>query len=103
MGKYAVLIHGRGFYVPIEGKAETSKGFYVTAFLEAEDDEEACEQALQALVEDSDFHEEIGACADPEDAELFVESCEELASFGDASPPRGGFVFYAEEEDAPPS
>ncbi|MDD2868250.1 hypothetical protein [Neomegalonema sp.] len=101
MGKYAILIHGRGFHVPIEGQAEKSRGFYVTAFLEAENEEEACEMALQALVEDADFHEEIGAHADPEDAELDVESCEELASFEDAPLPRGGFVFYAEEEGPP--
>ena len=98
MVKYAVMIHGRGFRVPAEDGVGRSAGFYVTAFVEAESVEEACEEALQALMEDEAFHDEIGAYADPEQAELFAEEAEELESFGDATLPRGGFVFYADEE-----
>lgn len=100
MGKYAITVHGRGFLVPIEGGTGTSQGFIVTVFLEADDEEYACERAMKVVLEDDAFVSEIGPHYDPGAAEVFAEHWYELSSFDDCELPRSGFIFYGADSDS---
>lgn len=93
MKKFAIEVHGRGF--PMVGEEGTTMdGFVVTVFIEAEDETDACDIALRAIVETDEFQTEICSHADPDRAEVFVEQWFELRSFEGCRMPHSGFIFF---------
>lgn len=92
MGKYAIVIVGRGFSPPAEVRVE---GFYVTVYVEAEDVDEAISKGLTFIVEDDDeFLANIAPYADPDRAEVAPEHWYELSSFDGCELPRCSFAFF---------
>jgi hypothetical protein len=67
------------------------------AFVEAENESDACDFALRTVIGAEDFHIRIGCHADPDRAQVWVEQWYELASFEGCTLPHGDFVFFSSE------
>ena len=100
MSFFAVRVLGRGFFVPLQN-ARPARGFYVTVFIEAADEFDACDTALRLIVEDPGFIERIGPYADPDTAEIFSDYWFELASFEGRELPRTPYIFYEDDATVP--
>lgn len=95
MKKYKVLVRGEHFLINRDGK-DKMLGFYTTVFVEAKDDEQADERAIDLLRNDQEFRVSVlNEHSDP--PMMFVEEVEELTSFEDLHLPRTGFSFFPEE------
>lgn len=97
MKKFAIEVHGRGFPIVAED-GTTMDSFVVTVFVEAEDETDACDIALRAIMESDEFQAGIGPHADPDRAEVFVEQWFELRSFEGCQMPRSGFIFFRSDK-----
>lgn len=95
MKKYKVMIEGHNFLVEIEG-APRKYGFFTTRVVEARDEEEAEQKAIEVLRNDTD----LVARTQNEESDspmMFVEEVEELKVFARLRPPRTGFVWFPDE------
>ena len=90
---FEVEVCGQGFYVPTDDGG-TTEGFIVICYLEADDENDACDKALRSIVENPDFEVSIGCHADEDTAEIFVERWVEIDSLEGCTTPHGSYVFY---------
>ena len=95
MKKYKVLVRGENFLINLEGEDQKS-GFYTTAFVEGQDEEQAEQRAMALLRNDKEFRRSVlNEQSDP--PMMFVDEIDELESFEGVNLPRTGFSFFPEE------
>ena len=96
MPKYRVYIHG--INILLEAPDGRRKGgFYAAYFLEALTAESAGQNALELVRSDTELAAD--ARNEPGDPPRFdIDEVEPIDSFDDFPRPRGGFIFYIEDE-----
>jgi hypothetical protein len=95
MKKYKVMLEGHNFLIKIEDDAK-KYGFFTTRVVEARDEEEAGQKAIEILRNDTD----LVALIQNEESDsptMFVEKVEELKGFSRIRVPRTGFVWFPDE------
>jgi hypothetical protein len=98
MKKYKVLVRGENFLINLEGE-DQKLGFYTTAFVEGQDEEQAEQRAMALLRNDKEFRWSV--LNEQSDAPMmFVDEIDELQSFEGLNLPRTGFSFFPEEGNA---
>ena len=72
------------------------KGFYTTRFVEADSPEVAEKLSVELIKNDTELQNSVlNDRSDP--PMIYLESLEELNSFGDNNVPGSGYTFYPEE------
>ena len=95
MKKYKVLVRGENFLMNVDGE-DQKLGFYTTAFVEAQDEEEAEQRAIGLLRDDREFRRSV--LNEQSDAPMmFADEMHEVESFEGLHLPRTGFSFFPEE------
>ena len=98
MKKYKVLVRGENFLINLEGE-DQKLGFFTTAFVEGQDEEQAEQRAMALLRNDKEFRRSV--LNEQSDAPMmFVDEIDELQSFEGVNLPRTGFSFFPEEGNA---
>ena len=98
MKKYKILIRGENFLINLDGKGQKF-GFYTTAFVEGQDEEQAEQRAIGLLRDDKEFRQSV--LNEKSDAPMmFVDEIAELESFEGLNLPRTGFSFFPEDGNA---
>ena len=96
MKKYKVLVRGENFRMNLDGE-DQRLGFYTTAFVEGQDEEEAEQRAIRLLRDDQEFCQSV-LNEQSDSPMMFVDEIHELASFEGLILPRTGFSFFPEEK-----
>lgn len=95
MPHFRVVVRGRNFWLTIDGRLGRM-GFDATRFVEAADEEQAEDKALDMLQDDQTLH---GAANEPGDPpEIFIEEIDEVAADKVLSG-IGGYTFYPDERE----
>ena len=97
MKKYSVLIHGRNFFIRLDGKIERM-GFYTTRYVEAEDAALAEFKAAELIQNDDELNKTVFNTPDNPPV-LFAEEITELESFKGINVPGGGYSLYLDVEE----
>ncbi len=96
MKKFRVMLEGRNFLINSD-EGPMKMGFYTTRFIEAESSKEAENLSVELIKNDANLKETVlNDQADP--PMIYLESLDELSSFGDNAVPGSGYTFYLEEE-----
>ena len=95
MKKYKVLIRGENFLINLEGE-DQKFGFCTTAFIEAQDEEQAEQRAISLLRDDKEFRQSV-LNVQSDAPMMFVDEIDELESFEGLNLPRTGLSFFPEE------
>jgi len=98
MKKYKILIHGIGYEIFDEDNNPVA-GFYVSVFIEATHDGEACQRAIDFFI-NSELYKTTFLPDKCPDGVLQVESIDKLYSFDNVPYPMSGMVFYKDSDQA---
>ena len=91
------MLEGQNFLLEVEGTIQ-KLGFYVTRFVEAENQEEAELLAVQQIREDEKLTRNVRNIeTDP--PMIYLESIDELTSFEGVELPGTGYTFYPGDGD----
>jgi hypothetical protein len=97
MKKFRVLLEGRNLLINSQ-EGLKKMGFYTTRFIEAGSPKQAENLSVELIKNDSKLKKSIlNDQADP--PMIYVDSLDELTSFGDNAVPGSGYTFYLEEEE----
>jgi len=95
MNKYKVILEGKNFLMDANGAVQ-KHGFYATRYVEASTPDEAEQNAVRTIREDSLLSGSVmNESSDP--PMIYLESLYELTSFDDVNAPGTGYTFYLEE------
>jgi len=96
--KYGVLIHGTGYDLLDEQENTIIRGFYVSVFVESTNIDEACQQAIELLVNSDKYTTTFPPDQHP-NGMLQIETVDELYSFDDVPCLMiSGFSFYKNDD-----
>jgi hypothetical protein len=97
MKKFRVMLEGRNFLFNSD-EGRKVMGFYTTRFVEAENPKEAENLSVELIKNDSKLKDSVlNERSDP--PEIYLESIDELESFGGNSVPGNGYTFYPDEDE----
>lgn len=96
MRKYRVLLRGENFFLRVSEEVKRM-GFYTTRFIEATDEGQAEQQAVELLRGDEKLKNAIlNDRSDP--PMLFAEEIEEIGTFEGIENPSHGLVFFEDQQ-----
>jgi hypothetical protein len=95
MRKYKALVRGENFLINLDGE-DQKLGFFTTAFVEAQDEDQAEQMAIGVLRDDQDFRKSI-LNVESDSPMMFVDEIEQVQSFEGQTLPRTGFSFFRKE------
>jgi hypothetical protein len=101
MTKFAIIVHGVNFLVRDANNSEPElRGFYVSAFIEAETEHQAEAEAIE-LVRKSLRPRVTVDNSDDDPPRLLIDEVAQLTGWPDkCTRPLSGFAFYNESDDA---
>jgi hypothetical protein len=97
MKKFRVLVRGENFLLESEGAVKRF-GFYTTRFVEAADEREAEQRAVESLRQEDRLRGRVNDRSDP--PMLFAEEVVELSSFEGVENRSPGLAFYEDPQTA---
>ncbi|NEQ48116.1 MAG: hypothetical protein F6K00_33110 [Leptolyngbya sp. SIOISBB] len=97
MPYYEVTINGENFWMMMEDKP-SKMGFYTNRYVEATNETEAENKAVQMIRDDSTFDKILNERSDP--PMIYCDGISELEGNVDLPPVNQGYVFYREDLDS---